>query len=126
MLRQKNIPWLGALIESVYVALPALTGFNFLLIAVTAFEPIKEFMVPIFPAFSFAWFVVTILVILACYVVLTYKYIVPSLWTFRNKQMHDFESKVLNEIALLRKEIKEAEVVATIGDDGEVKIKEAL
>jgi lipid A disaccharide synthetase len=38
--------------------------------------------------------------------VLIYKFVLPSVWTFRQKQMFGYESKLLDEIEKLRKDIE--------------------
>lgn len=38
--------------------------------------------------------------------ILMYIFVVPSVWTFRNKQMNQFESDVLNEVKKLRADIQ--------------------
>ena len=106
MSRQRNIPWLGAFTESFYNALPLLTGVNFLLIMAAAYDSVHSFVSPLLPWFNFTWFVVFMISSLAVMTVLTYKFIVPSLNTFRYGQMNKFDSPVLREIEKLEKEVK--------------------
>lgn len=102
-LTQKNVPRLGAFIESLYTALPALTGLNFMMIVIAVYEPVKAFILPYIPWFNFFWFVLGLSAVILAVTLVAYLYVVPSLWTFRNAQMHEFQSTVLDEIKELRK-----------------------
>lgn len=117
---QKNIPWLGAFIESFYNALPMLTGINFLLIMVAAYAGVYGFVAPFFPWFNFVWFFVFVASFLVIMTILTYKFIVPSLNTFRYSQMNKFDSPVLKEIKRLEEQVKGLrKSLATLGVDGQ-------
>jgi hypothetical protein len=50
--------------------------------------------------------------------ILVYKVLLPSGWTFRGKQLYGFESEVLNELKALREEIKDLRE----GDEVEVEV----
>ena len=43
--------------------------------------------------------------------ILVYKYLLPSIWTFRGKQMYGFESELIDEVRALRKEVQELKEV---------------
>jgi hypothetical protein len=112
--KQRNVKWLGALVESLYTALPALSIVNFFMIAIAVYEPISAFVSPVLPGFNFSWFVVAIGAMTLIATIVTYVIIVPSLNTFRFNQMNKFDSPVLREIEKLRSEL------AAIGDNGNV------
>ncbi len=48
--------------------------------------------------------VVTISIVV---LILTYKFIIPSLWTFRNNQMNVYDSVLMDKIDALTKEIQD-------------------
>ncbi len=106
-MKQRNIPWLGALIDSLYTTLPILSIVNFLSITTVLYVTIKENLLPWAPWLEFWMFVAIMSAWLAILMVLMYIFVLPSLWTFRNKQMNMFESDVLKEIRELRKEVQE-------------------
>lgn len=114
-IKQKNIPPLGAFIESLYTALPALSIINFFLIVIAVYEPVRNFMTPLFPGFNFTWFIVVIGVITGSATIIMYLFVVPSLNTFRFNQMNKFDSPVLKEMRKLREDLANA----GIGEDHE-------
>ena len=107
-LKQRNIPWLGAFVESVYTVLPALSILNFFMIGIAVYENVARFVRPYLPWFNFQWFVIIVgsLVIVATVVV--YLIVVPSRNTFMFNQMNKFESPVLEEIKRLRADLVNA------------------
>lgn len=104
-MRQRNIPWLGVLVDSLYTSLPILSIINFLSIMTVLYVEIKENLLPWAPWLEFWMFVAGMSVWVVIMMALMYLFVLPSLWTFRNKQMNMFESDVLKEVRELRKEI---------------------
>lgn len=107
IIKQRNIPWLGALMEALYTSLPILSIINFLSIVTVLYATVHENLEGWVPWLNFGWFLAILTVITIVTMFFIYKFVVPSLWTFRNKQMNMFESDILKEIKELRKEIKE-------------------
>jgi len=107
IIKQRNIPWLGALMEALYTALPILSIINFLSIITVLYATVEKNLLELAPWLNFGWFVAILTAIALVTMFFVYKFVVPSLWTFRNKQMNMFESDILKEIKELRKEIKE-------------------
>ena len=106
LLKQKRIPGLGALVDSLYTSLPVLSIINFLSILTVLYASIKSDLAQWVPWLTFWVFLVLLCALTATMMVLVYKFVLPSVWTFRQKQMFSFESEVLDEIKGLRKEIK--------------------
>ena len=87
ILKQKKVPMLGAFVDVFYTTLPLLGAFNFLSITVILYETIKPYILANFPWFSF-WIFLGVLVLLTLLaMVVFYKFITPSLWDFRSRQM---------------------------------------
>ena len=96
--KQYNIPWVGAFIESFYNSLPAMSIVQFISILILLYATVEA---------RLAWlFIAGVACVLLILLALMYLVVVPSLWTFRNKQMNRFESDILNEIRELREYIE--------------------
>jgi len=107
MIKQRNIPWLGALIESLYSAMPMLSIINFLSIMTVLYATIKEYLFTWVPWLTFGWFISIMTVFTLVLMLLVYKFLIPSLWVFRGKQLYGFDSELVDEIKKLTKEVEE-------------------
>ena len=105
-IRQKNVPWLGALVESFYTSLPVLSIVNFLSIITVLYATIQENLFSWAPWMTFWTFVSIMSSFVVVLIIFMYLVVVPSLWTFRNKQMNRFESDIIKEVRELRKELR--------------------
>ena len=45
--------------------------------------------------------------------ILVYRFLIPSIWTFRGKQLYGFESELLDEVKGLREEMGKLSAVVT-------------
>lgn len=86
-LPQKNVRWLGAFIESLYNALPLLSIINFLSISVVLYTSIQGYLEASASWITFPIFLVIIAVITSIAVLLTWIFLVPSLWGLRGQQL---------------------------------------
>jgi len=107
MIKQRNIPWLGALVDSLYTSLPILSIINFLSIITVLYATIQEYLLAWAPWITFWHFVGILTFCTFALMIVIYIAVLPSLWTFRNKQMNKFESDALKEIRELRSELAE-------------------
>lgn len=98
LFKQRNVPWLGAFTESLFTTMPVLSILNFVSIMMVLYTSVRQYL----PAWlTFWWFVggltiVTLLLMLAMYL-----WVLPSIWTFRAKQMNSFENEMLTEVKKL-------------------------
>lgn len=114
-MKQRNIPWVGAFVESLFNSLPFLSilisVFNFLSIIVVLYASIKPYLEIYIPHIKLETFIgaviLALLIVVAIVMVVIYKYVTPSLWTFRNKQMNKYDSEVLKKLEEIKKEIAE-------------------
>ena len=87
-IKQKNVPALGAVIDSFVTSLPLLSLINFVsMMAVlwsTTIQPFAHLHIPWLNLWLFMGGM-TVMVIVAMFI--TYKYILPSVWAFRYRQM---------------------------------------
>ena len=105
-INQKNIPWVGVFVESLYNSLPFLSIMlavsNFVSIIVLLYTNLKPNLERYFPHITVGIFVVSVLGIVALLVIIImvfiYKYVTPSLWTFRNKQMNKYDNEVIKRM----------------------------
>ncbi len=104
-LKQKNVPWIGALVDSLYTSLPILSIINFMSITTVLYATIKEYLLAWAPWITLWWFLLFLAVTTLSMMTVIYIVVLPSLWTFRNKQMNKFESSLLTEIQELRADI---------------------
>jgi hypothetical protein len=106
IVKQRNIPWVGAFVESLFNSLPfisiMLTVFNFVSILVVLYTNIRPYLTEYTPNITLGVFVgvavslISLVVVIA--MVIIYKYVTPSLWTFRNKQMNKYDNEVIKRI----------------------------
>ena len=105
ILKQYNVPWLGAVVDSLYTSLPILSIINFLSITTVLYATVQEYLISWAPWFTIWWFLGFLTAATTFTMVGVYLFVLPSIWTFRNRQMNSFDSEVLKELQALRKEI---------------------
>lgn len=109
MIKQKNIPWLGAFVEALYNSLPILSIINFLSILTVLYATTKPYLLEYAPWLTI-WMFISFLVVLTFLVMfLTYKFVLPSIWTFRGKQMFGYESQVKDQLDKILRKLEEIE-----------------
>ncbi len=106
LFKQKNIPWLGAIVDSLYTSLPLLSIINFLSITTVLYATLKEYLLHWAPWLTFGMFIGFLSLLTILMMVIMYLFILPSIWTFRDKQMYGFESVLMKEIQTLKEEIQ--------------------
>jgi len=90
---QKNVRWLGAFIESLYLALPLLSIINFLSISVVLYTNVQDYLKNWIPWMTFPVFLTIIFILTGVAVLLTWIFLVPSLWALRGQQMFGKETR---------------------------------
>ena len=105
-IKQRNIPWLGALVDSLYTSLPILSIINFLSILTVLYATTREYLVEWVPWLTYSMFLGFLVILTLCVMVFIYKFVIPSIWTFRGKQLYGFESELMQEVRELRKEVE--------------------
>jgi len=86
-LPQKNIKWLGKLIESLYISLPILSIINFLSILTVLYASTRPYMAEHLPWVTFWMFLLVIAGLTCGMVLIAWIFIVPSVWALRGQQM---------------------------------------
>ncbi len=105
LVRQYNFgPWLGGLKDLFSRTTLYISIINFILIAITAYEvTLKSLILQYVPWMSFWVYFLTLVAIVLLVMVLEFKFIVPSHYTFINKQEYEHQSLYAKDL----KEIKE-------------------
>lgn len=105
-IKQRKIIGLGELYESFITALPVLSAVQFISVLAVLYNQLQPTLVSIFPWITLIRFLVVITVIMIGVMVLVYRFLIPSIWTFRGKQLYGFESTLMEEVKNLREDIK--------------------
>ena len=105
-IKQRKIIGLGELYESFITALPVLSAVQFISVLAVLYNQLQPSLVSIFPWITLIRFLVVISVIMIGVMVLVYRFLIPSIWTFRGKQLYGFESTLMEEVKNLREDIK--------------------
>lgn len=94
-LGQKKVPWVGGFKETLSQVLWWGTPVNFIMLAATFFyTTLRE----IAPWFDFLYFILIVVIGVIIVFVLEYKFIVPSIWEFRGRQMFKYESEIKGKL----------------------------
>lgn len=94
LFRQQRVRFLGELVDAVFTALPALSIYSGLSVTVILYEAVKSYIQNWLPWMNVLYFLAGLLVAFTPVVLLTYKYVIPSIWHFRSTQMSYLEAKV--------------------------------
>ena len=104
--KQKNLPWIGPLKDIVMSTVFYISIINFILISVTAYyTTLRPFLLIYAPWFKI-WMWLSLLVgIVLVMMVLEYKFVYASWYTFRNKQEATHENLIIKRIDELEKKL---------------------
>jgi hypothetical protein len=111
--KQKKIPLLGEVTDVIFTSLPILSVINFVSILTVLYYDVNPYLKAHLPWLNFWWFLVFLVVGSAVIMLVVYKFVLPSLWTFRSNQMLNGKEDLagrLDNIEALLKEIKEKNV----------------
>ena len=100
--KQKTMPWIGEFKETLSQALWWGTIVNFVMLAATFYYTTLRY---IWPWFDLPKFVAAIMIGAVVIYIIEYKWIVPSIWAFRGKQMFDKESQLMSRLDAIDKKL---------------------
>lgn len=86
---QKKIKGLGAIMESLYNALPLLSIINFLSIIIVLYSNIRGDLTRLISWMNLGWFFAIIAVLTIIATILTWVFLVPSIWALRGQQLNE-------------------------------------
>jgi len=99
ILKQYKTPWIGGFKEVLAQTVFYITVINFTLITVTAYNTtLREFFLVWMPGFKLWMFFVILILGVLLGMILEYKFITPSQYAFKSKQMFGHESKVMDTL----------------------------
>ena len=110
--KQRKIPMLGEITDVIFTSLPILSVINFVSILTVLYYNVSPFLKEHMAWLNFWWFLSFLLVGSTIIMLVVYKFVLPSLWTFRSNQMlsgKDDLAARLDTIEKLLKEIKDKE-----------------
>ena len=96
-MRQRNIPGVGAFIESLFTCLPILGIINFIFIAIVLYTDIQPYLLVHMPWIKLWIFMLALTFLVGGMMILVYKFVLPSLWAFRGRQMFGKETRENDE-----------------------------
>ena len=106
LLKQRHIPWLGALVESLFNSLPILSVLNFLSILIVLYTSTRVYMESYVPWLKLWMFVASLLLVVSIVVVLVHKFLVPSLWGYRETQLFKQEGRIEKKLDEILRRLK--------------------
>jgi len=106
VLQQKNIPWLGAVVDSFFTAAPFLSIWNFVAIQAVLYTSVIHYILPILPWFHFVWFLLIMSTFAGVAIFIVYKFVIRSLWSWRETQLYGSKSVVMKQLEALRSEVE--------------------
>ena len=104
LLKRKKLPFLGEFTDAFFTTLPFFGMYSTLSLTIILYAQTKDWLLIWFPWINLWTFMLVVGSALVIALLLAYKYIVPSLWDSRSKQMSHLEqkldmiSKKLNEL----------------------------
>jgi len=110
-MKQQNIPGLGAFVEALYMSLPILSVINFVSIAIVLYSDIRPYLLEHLPWVQLWMFLLALSSLVFISMLLVYKFVLPSIWTFRGKQMFEHESEVMDSLKRIEGQLNKGESV---------------
>jgi len=106
LLKQRKLPFIGGFVDALYTSLPILGIINFLSIMVILYNDTRPYLLEHMPWVTLWVFLTAIGGFTSIIGLLIFKFVLPSLWTFRSKQMFSYENQVVSKLDEILKEIK--------------------
>lgn len=107
LIKQYNFgPWVGGFKDLFSRTMLYISIVNFILIAVTAYDvTLKSFILQYVPWISFWMYFLILIVVVLLAMVLEFKFIVPSHYTFLNKQEFEHQNLIRKELEGVKNEL---------------------
>jgi len=113
-MKQRNIKWVGGLVESIFSTLPFLGIWNYIAIAIVLYTNVYPYLVQYFPWVKLWIFLLCLIGVGIIGMFIMYKFVLPSLWAFRGKQMFQRDGELQNLMQKLNDKLEEEEMSDTI------------
>lgn len=103
--RQRRIKHLGAWVEALFTALPALSLINFISIIIVLYTQVRPYVLEYTPWMTLPFFVAIFFSLALLTLLVVNVLVVPSLWDYRRKQMMHDESEVMVKLVKIEKKL---------------------
>lgn len=104
--KQRAIPGIGALVDSLFSCLPFLSFINFIFISIVVYADVRPYLQVYAPWIQLWSFLILLSIVTIIMMLVVYKFVLPSLWEFRGRQLFGFESDVIDRLNKIEDEIK--------------------
>ena len=94
LLKRKKLPFLGEFTDAFFTTLPFFSIYSTLSLTIILYAQTSAWLLVWFPWINLWIFMLGVGSALAIALLLAYKYIIPSLWNSRSKQMPHLEQKL--------------------------------
>lgn len=102
--KQKSFMWLGAFMDSMYMSLPMVSIINFISIQTVLYANV---ILPAVPWLPFPLFILFMILLVLCVMIIAFKFVIPSLWVWRGKQLYGHQSILMDKVEQTRQEVAE-------------------
>jgi len=110
--KQYRLPWIGGFKEMLAQTVFYISMINFVLIAITAYNTtLRTYLQSWIPSFQLWMFFLALVTLVFLIMIVEYKFIAPSLYSFRSRQMFEHESKIMDILKRIEGRIGKAENV---------------
>ena len=90
--------------DSMYMSLPMVSIINFISIQTVLYANV---ILPVLPGLPFPLFILLMILLVFCVMVIAFKFVIPSLWVWRGRQLYGHQSIMMDEVRQARQEIAE-------------------
>lgn len=101
--KRRRLPFLGEFTDAFFTTLPFFGIYSSISLTVILYAQVKDWLLVWIPWMTLWIFFLIAGFVLSCALFLAYKYILPSLWHSRSKQMSHLEEKIDMILDLLKK-----------------------
>lgn len=116
LFKQRNIRWIGPFIDVLYLTMPLFGMISYCMMAITMYAVVRGYLLAALPWIKIWMFFLFLVVTCLCLLLIVYKFIYPSYFTFRNKQEYLHNNLLRQHLERQDKELKK--IKDKLGVDG--------
>ena len=109
IMKQVNVPWIGSGTNVLFTTLPFFSLINFLSIIIVLYATTSSYVKEFAPWLTFGIFIIILIPIVLLVMFLVHKFVLPSMWTYREKQMFSYSSDIANTLKSIDARLKRLE-----------------
>lgn len=103
LLKRRRLPFIGEFTDAFFTTLPFLSIYSSVSITIILYAQVSEWLLIWFPWITLWKFMLLASAAIGPVLFVAYKYILPSLWHSRSKQMFHLENKLDEILDILKK-----------------------